>query len=72
MTQITHSFADLINLSKSFPIGIELSVAHDGFEGKVIGYYITWENKPGVVLQQQNTRVVHVYSTKWFEAPKDE
>jgi len=41
-------------------------VEHDGFEGIAIGSYITLEGKEGVVLQQINTRVVHVYSRRWL------
>jgi hypothetical protein len=36
-------------------------VEYDGFEGEVIGQYITREGKSGVVVQQVGTRVVHVY-----------
>lgn len=50
-----------------FPTGTPLSVAHDGFEGTVIGRYVTREGKPGLVLQQHDTRIVHVYGEKWFE-----
>ena len=42
-------------------------IAHDGFQGTVIGHYITREGKRGVVLQQLDTRVVHVYGRKWLE-----
>ncbi len=42
-------------------------VEHDGFEGTLIGTYVTREGKTGFVLQQIGTRVVHVYSAKWFE-----
>lgn len=42
-------------------------IEHDGFEGNVIGYYVTREGKRGVVLQQTGTRVVHVYSEKWIK-----
>lgn len=41
-------------------------IQHDGFEGTVIGTYITREGKTGVVLQQVGTQVVHVYGTKWL------
>ncbi len=43
-------------------------IAHDGFEGDVIGIYLTREDKAGVVLQQLGTRVVHVYGEKWLGA----
>lgn len=41
-------------------------IEHDGFEGTVIGSYVTREGKRGVVLQQVGTKVVHVYGEKWF------
>ena len=41
-------------------------IEHDGFEGTVIGNYVTREGKRGVVLQQTGTRVVHVYGEKWL------
>ena len=53
-------------LLAGFPYGVQLSVKHDGFAGSVIGYYVTREGKPGLVLQLDDARVVHVYSTKWF------
>jgi hypothetical protein len=39
----------------------------DDFEGEVVGWYITREEKPGVVLQMIDKRVVHVYATKWLQ-----
>jgi hypothetical protein len=58
---------DMRQLAELYPYGTRLSVAHDGFSGRVIGYYVTEEGKPGLVLQMTGTRVVHVYSTKWFQ-----
>ena len=57
----------------SYPYGTEISIEHDGFIGKVIGHYVTLENKRGVVLQQIGTRIVHVYGEKWCNPiePKD-
>ena len=40
------------------------SIEFDGFTGTVIGSYTTLEGKEGVVLQQDGTRVVHVYGRK--------
>lgn len=57
---------DLLALALRWPLGTALSVAHDGFAGKVRGYYITEEGKPGLVLQLTATKVIHVYSVKWF------
>ncbi|QDZ10564.1 hypothetical protein [Devosia ginsengisoli] len=54
------------------PYGVEarptghFCIVHDGFAGDVIGHYTTREGKPGVVLQQDGTRVVHVYGEKWL------
>ncbi len=40
---------------------------YDNFTGEVIGHYVTKEGKPGVVLQQVGTRVVHVYGIHRLE-----
>jgi len=61
---------DLLRLANDFPPGQVCSVGHDGFIGTVQGYYITREGKPGIVLQGEGNRVVHVYGTKWF--PKED
>ena len=53
-------------LLEKYPYGTQLSVEHDGFSGSVIGYYVTREGKPGLVLQLDGARVVHVYGEKWF------
>lgn len=58
---------ELLVIAFRRPIGTRLSVEHDGFEGTIIGYYRTREGKPGLVLQQDNTRIVHVYGEKWFQ-----
>lgn len=42
-------------------------IEHDGFEGTIIGHYVTREGKRGVVLQQVGTKVVHVYGEKWLD-----
>lgn len=47
--------------------GQQHTIAHDGFSGQVIGHYTTLEGKPGVNLQLDGARVVHVYGTKWIE-----
>ena len=48
------------------PFGGHCIIDHDGFQGEVIGYYVTREGKAGVVLQQFGTKVVHVYGEKWI------
>lgn len=47
-------------------VGEVHNIAHDGFVGTVQGHYVTREGKRGVVLQQEGTRVVHVYGEKWL------
>lgn len=44
-----------------------VEIAHDGFAGDIIGSYTTREGKRGVVVQQDGTRVVHVYGVKWID-----
>lgn len=39
---------------------------NDGFVGVHIGEYETLEGEKGKVLQQLNTKVVHVYRDKWL------
>ena len=41
--------------------GDKASVAQDGFSGDVVGWYVTREGKPGLVIEQDGTTVVHVY-----------
>lgn len=41
--------------------GARVSVEYDGFAGTVIGSYRTREGKRGWVVQQDGTKVVHVY-----------
>lgn len=49
-----------------------VSVDYDGFVGDVIGNYVTREGKRGVVVQQDGTRVVHVYNAgRVLPAPKE-
>ena len=60
------NLVELNDLVERWPIGTELSVEHDGFAGTVQGHYVTREGKPGLVLQQDGTRIVHVYGEKWF------
>ena len=52
--------------SPAWPIGKSAAIKHDGFEGTVQGHYLTREGKRGVVVQQDGTRVVHVYGEKWL------
>ncbi|MVA98885.1 hypothetical protein GN330_16680 [Nitratireductor sp. CAU 1489] len=53
------------------PLGARFSIDHDGFVGTVIGYYRRHDGKRGVVLQQDGTKVVHVYGEKWLKAERN-
>lgn len=64
------SITIFVKMSLDFPRGTKLTVDHDGFCGTVVGYYVTREGKPGLVIQDERNRVVHVYSTKWFQEQK--
>ena len=68
MADTSDFWAELSSIFIKYPPKTRLHVKHDGFSGVVIGYYLTLEGKPGLVLQLDNAKVVHVYSVKWFEA----
>lgn len=53
------------------PLGARFTIDHDGFVGTVIGYYRRHDGKRGVVLQQDGTKVVHVYGEKWLKAEQN-
>lgn len=55
------------DLMKNHPLGTEYCIEHDGFVGKVIGYYIRDDGYPGLVLQLNGSKIVHVYGEKWIE-----
>jgi len=46
---------------------VHVSIAYDEFSGDIVGHYVTREGKHGVVVQQDGTRVVHVYGKKWLK-----
>ena len=46
---------------KYWPYGTNAHVAYDGMHGTVVGWYVTREGKPGLVIQQDATGIVHVY-----------
>lgn len=52
------------------PEGKSFRSAHDGFEGVVIGGYTRLDGYEGFVLQQNGTKVVHVYGKKHLELLK--
>lgn len=58
----------LLAASPASTPGGHVEIAHDGFAGHIIGRYETREGKRGVVVQQDGTRVVHVYGEKWLAA----
>ena len=63
----------LSSLSAQGEKGQVYKIDYDGFEGTEIGSYVTREGKPGVVLQQVGTKVVHVYGRNRLPAaPKGE
>lgn len=37
-------------------------VEYDGMIGTIVGHYTTREGRKGVVLQQQGTKIIHVYN----------
>lgn len=57
----------LLSLMRKFPLGEHFRIAHDGYAGKVCGWYVRDDGAPGVNLQLDNAKVVHVYGTKWIE-----
>lgn len=64
-----HTLGDIERAQSSGerPTG-HVSIAHDGFAGDIIGHYETREGKRGIVVQQDGTRVVHVYGERWLFA----
>lgn len=70
METVADFWAEFADLSEIYPPNTRLYVKHDGFAGTVRGYYVTKEGKPGLVLQLDNAKVIHVYSTKWLEATR--
>lgn len=57
----------LINgLVDKFPLGQYFRIEHDGYAGKVCGWYVRDDGAPGVCLQLDDAKVVHVYGTKWL------
>lgn len=55
-----------IDLEQKYPIDSRWHIGHDGFVGTVRGYYIRRDGKRGVVLQQDETNIVHVYGERWL------
>ena len=53
-------------------LGNRYHIEHDGFTGTVIGAYKRLDGEEGVVMQQDGSKVVHVYRRKWLTpAPQE-
>lgn len=61
-------FKDENQEDNELKIGQRVLVERDGFLGDIIGFYTTREGKKGVVLQQKDTKIVHVYQKRWINA----
>jgi hypothetical protein len=48
-------------------LGQRYRIEFDGFVGTVIGSYRRLDGEDGVVMQQDGTKVVHVYRRKWLQ-----
>lgn len=48
-------------------LGAKYGIEFDGFKGTVIGAYKRLDGEEGVVMQQDGTKVVHVYRRKWLQ-----
>ena len=59
----------LRELLGKYPLGTQMVSPIDDLDGEIVGYYRTREGKPGLDLQQNGKRIVHVYQTKWWEQP---
>src|SRR4051794_8361832 len=47
--------------------GTRYRIEHDGFQSTVIGHYKRLDGYEGVVMQQDGTKIVHVYGKKWLK-----
>lgn len=60
----------LEQLMKFWPMGMRARSTIDEFTGTVQGYYITREGRPGLVIQYDDKRFVHVYGENWIVQEK--
>jgi hypothetical protein len=60
-TALTLPKHEMDQITASWPYGTYATVERDGFNGTVVGWYVTREGHQGLVLQQNGSRVVHVY-----------
>lgn len=51
----------------TFDYGDLVFIEHDGFVGTIIGFYERNDGYCGVVVQQLDTKVVHVYGLKYLK-----
>ena len=65
-TPTTQRYATLYDLIEAYPLGKRFRIEHDGFVGTVCGWYVRDDGRPGVDLQLEGARVVHVYGLKWL------
>lgn len=49
------------DLATRWPWGTPCLVPTDLYEGDVVGWYVTREGKPGLVVQQEGNFVCHLY-----------
>lgn len=56
-----------VTRASDWPRGTKIKVEHDGFEGVILGPYVTLEGKRGQVCQLKGAQVVHVYGEKWLK-----
>lgn len=49
-------------------LGMRYRIEFDGFVGTVIGSYRRLDGEEGVVMQQDGSKIVHVYRRKWLIA----
>ena len=62
---MVEDFISIAKLAEQWPMGTWVYHERDGYAGTVQGYYITREGRPGLVIQQSATKVVHVYHLQW-------
>lgn len=60
-----------IDWERNALMGQKFHIEHDGFVGTVIGEYKRLDGYEGVVMQQDGTKIVHVYGKKWLKSNYD-
>ena len=59
--------AQYLKLMPTSDVGARYRIEFDGFVGTVIGSYKRLDGEEGVVMQQDGSKVVHVYRRKWLK-----